>query len=198
MDFNVLFIHPLDEGLKAFIKVDDKIYFITFQTTKNKAEFTVYSEDEKDKVLIDNEFRQELLNRFILFLKQSKEEIKVGVYFNPSEEMFGKIFELTTIKKLGNGLIDATFSILNDSFTISNIRAIKNKHDIYFDINNSSFKHHNKECFCENIKHNHDLNNFEHCLILIEHQDLILDWLLIQYKQKFMSKKSTKIIQFPK
>lgn len=197
MNFKVLFIHPLDNGLKSYIKVDEKIYYITFQSLKNKAEFTVYSEDKADKLLKNSDIRQELLNHFVLFLKQNKDEIKVGVYFDKSEEMYDKIFKLKSIDKLDNGYLKASFSILNDDYTITNIRAIKTKQEVYLDTNNASFQHDNPDCFCENIKHNHDIHQFEHCLVLIEHQDIILDWVTKEYKKLYVPKKQAKIIQFP-
>jgi hypothetical protein len=196
LDFKVLFIHPLDNGLKSYILFEDKIYFITFLTNKSNAEFTVYSEDKSDKLLKNAEIRQELLNRFILFLKRNKEEIKVGVYFDKSEEMYKKIFLLHSFDKTNNGLFNVHFSILNDHYTISNVRVIKTKGDIILDTSESLFLHDNINCFCENIKHNHDINDFEHCLVLIEHQEIILDWVSNEYKKSFIPTKPAKIIQF--
>jgi hypothetical protein len=198
LNFKVLFIYPLDNGLKSYIKLDDEIYFITFLTEKNNAEFTIYSKNQSDELLKESKIRQEILNRFVLFLKQNKEKIKVGVYFDNSEEMYKEIFQLHSIEKLNNGFIQVSFSILDESYTISNLRIIKNKDKIMFDDTYTLYKHDNENCFCENIKHKHDISDFEHCLVLIEHQDVILEWIKKEYRRRFIPQKSNKIIQFPK
>jgi hypothetical protein len=196
LDFKVLFIHPLENGLKSYILFEDNIYFITFLTNKKSAEFTVYSENKSDKLLQDTEIRQDLLNRFVLFLKQHKDEIKVGVYFDQSDEMYKKIFKLNSFNKKTNSLVDVSFSILEDHYTITNLRVIKTKEDIILDTAEASFDHDNINCFCENIKHNHDISYFEHCLVLIEHQEIILNWVKKEYKSEFIPNKPAKIIQF--
>ncbi|MCK2000219.1 hypothetical protein MZM54_02310 [[Brevibacterium] frigoritolerans] len=197
MNTNVLFIYPVDKGLKSYIKVDDKFYFITFLTEKNNAEFTVYSEDQSDVLLKDSKDRQELLNSFVRFLKQHKEEIKVGVYLNETDEMFNEIFRLHKLEKGEKGIVNASFSILEQKFTISNLRTIKNRQQIIFDQTYALFKHEAADCFCENIKHKHDINDFEHCLVLIEHQDIILNWIEKEYRKKFLVRKHNNIYQFP-
>lgn len=197
LNTNVLFIYPVDNGLKSYIKVDDKFYFIIFHTEKNNAEFTVYSEDQTDVLLQDRGVRQELLNSFVRFLKQHKEEIKVGVYLNETDEMFNKVFQLHTLDKSEKGIVNATFSILEQVFTISNIRMIKNRQQIIFDQTYALFKHEAANCFCENIKHKHHINDFEHCLVLVEHQEIIMNWLEKEYRKKFFVQKPNKIIQFP-
>jgi len=197
LDFKVLFVHPSDNGLKAYTKVDEKIYFITFETKKNNAEFTVYSENQKDKLLKKSKLRQEMLSKFMLFLKQHKEEIKVGIYFDRSKETYDKIFKLNSLEKGSNGQIDVSFSVLDDQYSISNLIVLKKQHQVFIDESRASFKHINPKCFCENIKYKHEISNFEHCLVLIEHLDTFLEWIKEEYKKKFMPSKTNNIIQFP-
>lgn len=198
MVFKVLFVHPLDTGLKAYIRVNEIIYFITFKaSTHSDTEFTVYSEDENDVILTDSNLRKELLNNFISFLKQNKEEIKLGIYFDKSKEAFENFFTLNNLSK-ENGLINVSFNILEDSYSIYGLRAIKTRSDTIFDLSAASFEHNSPNCFCENIKHNHNIDDLKDCLILIEHQDIILDWIKEIYQNTFQSKKQTNIIQFPR
>lgn len=197
MDFKVLFVHPLESGLKAYVKVDEKIYYITFQTKKSNAEFTVYSENEIDKLLKHSKLRQELLSKFMLFLKQHKEDIKVGIYIDESPEAFNKIFKLNKLKKISSGSLDVEFSILDDQYAITNLIVMRRKNNIFIDDSRAYFKHINENCFCENIKHNHGIDNFEHCLVLIEHQDTILKWIQGEYKNKYITNNASNIIQFP-
>ncbi|WP_394555332.1 hypothetical protein C1N61_27145 (plasmid) [Priestia aryabhattai] len=197
MNFKVLFVHPLDNGLKAYVKVDKKIYYITFQTNKNSAEFTVYSENEKDNLLKHSKLRQELLSEFMSFLKQSKDDIKVGIYIDESLEAFNKVFNLTKLEKKSNGSVDIEFSILNDQYAISNLIVLKRKNNVFIDDSRASFTHYNENCFCENIKHNHGISNFEHCLVLIEHQEIITKWIKEEYKKKYITNSASNIIQFP-
>jgi dsDNA-binding SOS-regulon protein len=197
LDFKVLFVHPLENGLKAYVKVDEKIYYITFQTKKNSAEFTVYSEDEKDKLLRHSKLRQELLNKFMLFLKQHKDDIKVGIYIDESPEAFNKIFRLNKLEKVSSGSLDVKFSILDDQYSITNLIVMRRKNNIFIDDSRAHFNHINKNCFCENIKHNHGIGDFEHCLVLIEHLDTILKWIKEEYKKRYISNKTSNIIQFP-
>jgi len=197
LDFKVLFVHPLENGLKAYVRIDEKIYYITFQTKKNSAEFTVYSENEKDKLLKHSKLRQELLNKFMLFLKQHKDDIKVGIYIDESPEAFNKIFKLNKLEKKSSVSLDVEFSILDDQYTITNLIILRRKNNIFIDDSRAYFKHINKNCFCENIKHNHGISDFEHCLVLIEHQDTILKWIKEEYKKKHIPNNTSNIIQFP-
>ncbi|MFP7487255.1 hypothetical protein SFC65_24160 [Priestia filamentosa] len=200
MNFKVLFIHPLETGLKSYVKVDDKIYFITFQTSSTiGAEFTVYSENRKDRFLQDSDIRKDLLDRFVSFLKEKREDIKVGIYFDSSDdEMYERLFSLSHLKKLPNGSVNIEFSIADDSFAISNLMPIKTREGIIFDTSKATFKHNNPLCFCENIKLNHNIESLEDCLVLIEHQDVILDWIKIVYEERYENKRATtKILQFP-
>ncbi|MGF7535438.1 hypothetical protein AAGG74_17440 [Bacillus mexicanus] len=198
MDFKVLFIHPLDTGLKAYIKFYNNIYFLTFQADNNsEAEFIVYSDAKNKEILTDSDLRKELLNNFILFLKQNKEEIKLGIYIEKSKEVFDIFFTLNNINK-DNGLINISFNILDNSYSIYGLRVIKTKSDIILDVSSATFIHSNTDCFCENIKQNHNIEDLKDCLILIEHQEIILDWVKEVYQYTYHPKKQNNIIHFPR
>ncbi|MED2737322.1 hypothetical protein [Bacillus toyonensis] len=196
MDFKVLFIYPLEEGLKAYVKVDGEVYFITFNSEQNAAEFNIYKKNPNDQVLLNDDTTQEIVKNFIQFLSLNKDEIRAGIYFSESNETLDLVFNLKDMRKKPGGLITVEFSIDGDSFVIDNLRLIKNRDKIIFDDAGTSFYHSDENCFCKKIKEKLEITNFEHCLIIFEHQDTVYRWIELEYLKKFKQNSNAKIIDF--
>lgn len=196
MDFKVLFIYPLEEGLKAYVKVDGEVYFITFNSEQNAAEFNIYKKNPTDQILLNDESTQEIVKNFIQFLSLNKDEIRAGIYFSEDNETLDLVFNLKNMRKKPGGLITVEFSIDGDSFIIDNLRLIKNRDKIIFDDAGTSFNHSDDNCFCNKIKEKLEISNFDHCLIIFEHQDTVYKWIELEYQKKFKENSNAKIIDF--
>ncbi|WP_088361799.1 hypothetical protein [Bacillus cereus] len=196
MDFKVLFIYPLEEGLKSYIKVDGEVYFLTFNSEQNAAEFNLYKKNPNDQVLLDDNATQEIVKSFIQFLSVNKDEIRAGIYFSEESETFDLVFNLKQMQKKPGGFITVEFSIDGELFEIDNLRVIKNRDKIMFDDSGTSFNHIDENCFCHKIKEKIEITDFEHCLIIFEHQDTIYRWIESEYVKKYKQKSGTNIIDF--
>lgn len=197
MNLKVLFIYPIESGLKAFVEYNDEPYFITFQEEKKDVIFKLYKNDSEGELITYGVRRQQMLKAFMLFLKEKKENIKVGVYFRASKEMYNQMFKLQALKEHKNGLIDVEFTILDQEYSITGIQIIKNKSEIYINDSVASYKHLDAQCFCQNIKHLNNIYEPHQCLVLLEHQDIITNWIKTEYKRKFIPKTKAVIHNFP-
>lgn len=198
MELKVFYIFPIKNGLKSYVQVNGEYLLFTFETGNNLVDFKTHSKGEfSEKIISDSSLRQEFLNHFMRFLNTRKEDIQVGVYLDNDKASYDKIFKLVDMKRNEEGLIDAAFLISDKLYKIQDLRTLKRGSTIYFDESNCRLEHCKEHCFCDYIKEKHSIEDFEHCLVLFEHLPTILNWLLIEYKKQFLTKKETKIIQFP-
>lgn len=184
MQIKVLFIYPTANGLKTYIELDNEVYYCTFSALETEAEFRVFHKDPNNVLLVDDNKRGTVLALFNSFLKEHRDDIKLGVYF-ADDSVFDLVFKDIEFKTESNN-VSVEFSILEDRFSITELKVTNVKNVTVLDSSFSSFNHFDEGCICSDVKRKYNIEHFEHCLIIFEHLEQIMLWLSEEYRKQFI------------